>query len=121
MRRGVLTSAAAGNSGLDLGNVCNVAPWMLSVAASSIDRWFVDRIVLGNGKTIVVSAETEIDMYLLPCTVSLWQTMHCIVLLLQGASPLTPSQRYQMPRLHSPPTGKKMMTKHVMGHLGIWN
>jgi hypothetical protein len=65
MRRGVLTSAAAGNSGLDLGNVCNVAPWMLSVAASSIDRWFVDRIVLGNGKTIVVSAETEIDMYLL--------------------------------------------------------
>jgi len=53
MRRGVLTSAAAGNSGLDFGNVCNVAPWMLSVAASSIDRRFVDRIVLGNGKTIV--------------------------------------------------------------------
>ncbi|PWZ15518.1 Subtilisin-like protease SBT4.3 [Zea mays] len=53
MRRGVVTSAAAGNSGLDLGNVCNVAPWMLSVAASSIDRRFVDRIVLGNGKTIV--------------------------------------------------------------------
>ncbi|CAD6220734.1 unnamed protein product [Miscanthus lutarioriparius] len=53
MRRGVLTSASAGNSGLDGGRVCNVAPWMLSVAASSIDRQFIDRIVLGNGDTIV--------------------------------------------------------------------
>ncbi|XP_066392085.1 subtilisin-like protease SBT4.3 [Miscanthus floridulus] len=53
MRRGVLTSAAAGNSGLVGLTVCNVAPWMLSVAASSIDRQFIDRIVLGNGNTIV--------------------------------------------------------------------
>ncbi|KAJ1288120.1 hypothetical protein BS78_02G065400 [Paspalum vaginatum] len=53
MRRGVLTSASAGNSGLSGGRVCNVAPWMLSVAASSIDRRFVDSIVLGNGQTIV--------------------------------------------------------------------
>jgi hypothetical protein len=55
MRGGVLTSAAAGNSGLDNGRVTNVAPWMLSVAASSTDRRLVDRLVLGNGKTIVVS------------------------------------------------------------------
>ncbi|KAF8654849.1 hypothetical protein HU200_061428 [Digitaria exilis] len=53
MRRGVLTSASAGNSGLDGGHVSNVAPWMLSVAASSIDRRFVDTLVLGNGDTIV--------------------------------------------------------------------
>ncbi|CAN6171244.1 unnamed protein product [Urochloa humidicola] len=53
MRRGVLTSAAAGNAGLSGGHVCNVAPWMLSVAASSIDRQFVDLIVLGNGDTIM--------------------------------------------------------------------
>ncbi|OEL24440.1 Subtilisin-like protease SBT4.8 [Dichanthelium oligosanthes] len=54
MRRGVVTSAGAGNAGgLDGGNVCNVAPWMLSVAASSIDRRLVDKIVLGNGNTIV--------------------------------------------------------------------
>ncbi|CAN6197158.1 unnamed protein product [Urochloa humidicola] len=53
MRRGVLTSAAAGNSGLSGGHVCNVAPWMLSVAASSIDRRFVDLIVLGDGETIM--------------------------------------------------------------------
>lgn len=51
MRRGVLTSAAAGNSGLDGGHITNVAPWMLSVGASSIDRGFVDKIVLGNGRT----------------------------------------------------------------------
>uniref|UniRef100_A0ACD5UQJ9 Uncharacterized protein n=1 Tax=Avena sativa TaxID=4498 RepID=A0ACD5UQJ9_AVESA len=53
MRGGVLTSAAAGNSGLDGGSVSNVAPWMLSVAASSTDRRLVDKLVLGNGKTIV--------------------------------------------------------------------
>ncbi|WVZ62256.1 hypothetical protein U9M48_012022 [Paspalum notatum var. saurae] len=54
MRRGVLTSASAGNSGTSaVGKVCNVAPWMLSVAASTIDRRFVDSIVLGNGETIV--------------------------------------------------------------------
>ncbi|XP_066391998.1 subtilisin-like protease SBT4.3 [Miscanthus floridulus] len=53
MRRGVLTSASAGNSGLEGFTVCNVAPWLLSVAASSIDRRFIDKIVLGNGKTIV--------------------------------------------------------------------
>jgi hypothetical protein len=54
MRRGVLTSASAGNAALQGGHVGNVAPWMLSVAASSIDRRFVDTIVLGNGETIVV-------------------------------------------------------------------
>ncbi|OEL24438.1 Subtilisin-like protease SBT4.6 [Dichanthelium oligosanthes] len=53
MRRGVLTSAAAGNFALFGGCVCNVAPWMLSVAASSTDRRLVDKLVLGNGKTIV--------------------------------------------------------------------
>ena len=58
-RRGVVTSAAAGNSGLSAGRVCNVAPWMLSVAASSTDRRLVDKIVLGNGKTIVVGAQTN--------------------------------------------------------------
>jgi hypothetical protein len=56
MRRGVLTSASAGNSALDGGRVDNVAPWILSVAASSTDRRFVGKLVLGNGKTIVVRA-----------------------------------------------------------------
>jgi hypothetical protein len=54
MRRGVRTSAAAGNSALDGGRVDNVAPWILSVAASSTDRRLVGKLVLGNGKTIAV-------------------------------------------------------------------
>ncbi|KAF0908849.1 hypothetical protein E2562_028733 [Oryza meyeriana var. granulata] len=53
MTRGVLTSAAAGNAGLDGGRVCNVAPWMLSVAASSTDRRLVGKLVLGDGNTVV--------------------------------------------------------------------
>ncbi|WVZ62258.1 LOW QUALITY PROTEIN: hypothetical protein U9M48_012024 [Paspalum notatum var. saurae] len=62
MRRGVVTSAAAGNSGLSGGRVCNVAPWMLAVAASSIDRRLVDRVVLGNGTTVVVKrTETTVN------------------------------------------------------------
>lgn len=56
VRRGVLTSATNNNSELDGGHACNIAPWMLSFAASSIHSRFVDKIVLGNGKTIVVSA-----------------------------------------------------------------
>ncbi|CAN6171242.1 unnamed protein product [Urochloa humidicola] len=53
MRHGVLTSASAGNSGMEGLKVVNIAPWILSVAASSIDRRFINKIVLGNGDTIV--------------------------------------------------------------------
>ncbi|URE20127.1 hypothetical protein MUK42_11508, partial [Musa troglodytarum] len=50
--KGILTSASAGNYGPYRGTVTNVAPWMLVVAASSIDRRIVDKVVLGNNKTI---------------------------------------------------------------------
>ncbi|KAL1813701.1 hypothetical protein ACET3Z_023766 [Daucus carota] len=53
MERGILTVAAAGNSGNLSGTVANSMPWMLSVAASSIDRKFIDKLVLGNGKTLI--------------------------------------------------------------------
>lgn len=49
MRKGILTSCAAGNEGPDLTTVENVAPWILTVAASSIDRQFTSLIKLGNG------------------------------------------------------------------------
>ncbi|KAL4182563.1 hypothetical protein AMTRI_Chr11g150720 [Amborella trichopoda] len=42
-RKGVLVSASAGNSGLP-GTVINVAPWILTVGASSIDRIFVSDV-----------------------------------------------------------------------------
>ncbi|KAL2326646.1 hypothetical protein Fmac_025704 [Flemingia macrophylla] len=49
MKKGILTSQAAGNSGPDLYTITNNAPWLLSVAASTIDRKFLTRVQLGDG------------------------------------------------------------------------
>lgn len=49
MKRNILTSASAGNDGPDRGRVTNVSPWVLSVAASTIDRKFLTKVKLGNG------------------------------------------------------------------------
>ncbi|PON49813.1 Subtilase [Parasponia andersonii] len=51
MRKGVLTSASAGNRGPELFTVRNYAPWSLSVAASTIDRDFFSQLQLGNNET----------------------------------------------------------------------
>ncbi|XVF68655.1 hypothetical protein PTKIN_Ptkin11bG0018800 [Pterospermum kingtungense] len=51
--KGILVLQSAGNSGTSgLQSVSSVAPWILTVAASSTDRRFVDKVVLGNGKTL---------------------------------------------------------------------
>uniref|UniRef100_F6HP89 Cucumisin n=1 Tax=Vitis vinifera TaxID=29760 RepID=F6HP89_VITVI len=50
MGQGILTSTSAGNDGPWLGWVSNYSPWSLTVAASSIDRKFVSKLVLGNGQ-----------------------------------------------------------------------
>ncbi|KAK8615273.1 hypothetical protein V6N13_069050 [Hibiscus sabdariffa] len=50
--KGILVMQSAGNSGPIAQTVVSVAPWMLSVAASTTDRFFIDRVVLGNGKTL---------------------------------------------------------------------
>ncbi|KAK8544375.1 hypothetical protein V6N13_056157 [Hibiscus sabdariffa] len=50
--KGILVLQSAGNTGPSEQTVTSVAPWILSVAASSTDRFFVDRVVLGNGKTL---------------------------------------------------------------------
>lgn len=55
MKKGILTSASAGNKGPSQASVVNVAPWMLVVAASTIDRQIVNKVVLGNNHTISVS------------------------------------------------------------------
>ncbi|XP_059641321.1 subtilisin-like protease SBT3 [Cornus florida] len=52
MEKGVLVSASAGNRGDSLGQVRNVSPWILTVAAGSIDRLFAGTLTLGNGVTI---------------------------------------------------------------------
>ncbi|XP_051129829.1 cucumisin-like [Andrographis paniculata] len=49
MKKGILTSNSAGNSGPYPVTVSNFAPWTLTVAASTIDRKFVARLQLGNG------------------------------------------------------------------------
>ena len=55
MAKGILTVTAAGNSGPQDSTTSSVAPWMLTVAASTTDRSFVTKVVLGNNKTLVVS------------------------------------------------------------------
>nr|DAD48595.1 TPA_asm: hypothetical protein HUJ06_018532 [Nelumbo nucifera] len=50
-RKGILVSASAGNNYLP-GTVANVAPWILTVAASSIDRDFSSNVYLGNSKML---------------------------------------------------------------------
>ncbi|EOA19351.1 hypothetical protein CARUB_v10000284mg [Capsella rubella] len=51
MRKGILTVASAGNDGPSSGTVTNHEPWILTVAASGIDRTFKSEIDLGNGKS----------------------------------------------------------------------
>ncbi|XVF05434.1 hypothetical protein REPUB_Repub05bG0172000 [Reevesia pubescens] len=53
MEKGILTVNSAGNNGAvgELEVSCT-APWMLAVAASTTDRKFFNKVVLGNGKTL---------------------------------------------------------------------
>ncbi|KAK3026626.1 hypothetical protein RJ639_040653 [Escallonia herrerae] len=53
IERGILTVNSAGNNGFTPGKVSSVAPWMLTVAASTIDRRIIDKLVLENGKTLM--------------------------------------------------------------------
>ena len=55
MKNGILTSNSAGNLGPDLASITNFSPWSLSVAASTIDRKFLTKLVLGNNETFEVT------------------------------------------------------------------
>ncbi|OMO49492.1 hypothetical protein CCACVL1_30984 [Corchorus capsularis] len=50
-QKGILVSASAGNS-FFTGTASNVAPWILTVAASSVDRVFNSNILLGNSTVL---------------------------------------------------------------------
>nr|XP_004308918.2 PREDICTED: cucumisin-like [Fragaria vesca subsp. vesca] len=50
MRTGIFVSNAAGNDGPKRKTVEALAPWLLSVAASTINRKFITKVQLGNGK-----------------------------------------------------------------------
>lgn len=63
MRKGILTVASAGNDGPNHGSIANHAPWILTVAASSIDRQLRSKVVLGNGETLLVNRNNNFLIY----------------------------------------------------------
>lgn len=52
--KGISVVCSAGNSGPYSQTVINSAPWIFTVAASTIDRAFPTAISLGNNQTVVV-------------------------------------------------------------------
>ncbi|PIN25333.1 Cucumisin [Handroanthus impetiginosus] len=62
VQNGILTVQSAGNSGFIAGTVASVAPWILTVAASSMDRGIVTKVTLGNGKTIIGKSVNSFKM-----------------------------------------------------------
>lgn len=52
--KGITVVCSAGNDGPDYLTVGNVAPWMITVAASTVDRDFPSSLTLGNQKIIKV-------------------------------------------------------------------
>ncbi|KAK9153738.1 hypothetical protein Sjap_001218 [Stephania japonica] len=57
MRKGILTVCAGGNAGPSYGAVKNNAPWIFTVAATSLDRNFVTEVTLGDGQKIPVKGK----------------------------------------------------------------
>jgi subtilisin family serine protease len=65
MKKGILTCNSAGNSGV-VGSITNFAPWSFTVAASTMDRTFQGKLVLGNNKTFSVNSLIDILSVLFP-------------------------------------------------------
>ncbi|XP_078432235.1 subtilisin-like protease SBT5.3 [Wolffia australiana] len=53
MKKGITVVCSAGNDGPKLGSVSNVAPWMVTVAASTLDRSFSASAILGSGQRLL--------------------------------------------------------------------
>ena len=59
MMKGIWTTCSWGNNGPYANIVENTAPWIMTVGASSMDRWFSTLFKLGNG------IETDISPFFL--------------------------------------------------------
>lgn len=58
--KGITVVCAAGNAGPRAATVQNTSPWILTVAASTVDRSFPTPIILGNNQTIMVSNKSRL-------------------------------------------------------------
>lgn len=56
VKNGVTVVTSAGNDGPGIGSVTNVAPWMFTVGASTMDREFASYVSLGNKMHLKVSS-----------------------------------------------------------------
>ena len=54
VEHGITVVCSAGNDGPGSESIANIAPWILTVAATTIDRDFESTVVLGNNKVIKV-------------------------------------------------------------------
>lgn len=72
-QKGVLVVCSGGNDGPDPYTIVNSAPWIFTVAASTIDREFQSTVVLGNGRIFKVfsSHHQYVDCYLVTGLTSL--------------------------------------------------
>ncbi|XP_038724097.1 subtilisin-like protease SBT5.6 [Tripterygium wilfordii] len=61
-KKDIVVVAAAGNSGPKAGSLSNVAPWLITVGASSIDRVFHGPLTLGNGVHLVGQTVTPFSL-----------------------------------------------------------
>ncbi|KAL6657331.1 hypothetical protein ACP70R_005111 [Stipagrostis hirtigluma subsp. patula] len=58
--KGILVACAAGNNGPKPASVVNDAPWIFTVAASSVDRSFLASVQLGEGVTVAGEAINQV-------------------------------------------------------------
>ncbi|XP_047945003.1 subtilisin-like protease SBT5.6 [Salvia hispanica] len=61
LKRNIVVVCSAGNSGPGPSTVTNVAPWVITVGASSIDRVFSSPVILGNGVALEGQSFTPFD------------------------------------------------------------